>query len=437
MILLNEFDQFAAEWLSALIEAGELPEGVVDTRSIHELNGTDFDAYSQVHLFAGIGGWPLALQLAGWPANRRVGTGSCPCQPFSEAGLQAGEEDPRHLWPEMFRVVRQSGIDVWFIEQVASAVRHGWLDGVFADMEGEGYAGGAIVLGAHSVGAPHIRQRIWGVFVRVAKSSGAERRGGTEPSGEHGRTFHPTDSGSVGGLAHDINQRRQGIEATAIKRGSGLSVQTESSGCLDRLGDTNIDGQQPGWASAATNGHRGSTDAASGSVRLEHATGDGREQRRSESGGRGLVGGCGTSWRMGSPIRQGLEGFSGDGGNGDQPGRNDADTTGPVATTGNTDPWSRFDLIPCRDGKARRVPPLSESGLFPLAYGFPRELGRVRSILEGMGFSAKAIQRMLRRPRSLLAMAGRNRVGRLKGFGNAIVVENAVRFIRAAMEEGV
>ena len=46
--------------------------------------------HQRVHFFAGIGGWDYALQLAGWPIDRPVWTGSCPCQPFSTAGKQKG-----------------------------------------------------------------------------------------------------------------------------------------------------------------------------------------------------------------------------------------------------------------------------------------------------------------------------------------------------------
>ena len=34
-------------------------------------------------------------------------TGGYPCQPFSVAGRKKGEEDPRHLWPEYFRLVKE------------------------------------------------------------------------------------------------------------------------------------------------------------------------------------------------------------------------------------------------------------------------------------------------------------------------------------------
>src|SRR6185437_12570475 len=120
---------------------------------------------------AGIGGWAHALALAGWPNDQPVWTGSCPCQPFSAAGKGGGESDPRHLWPVWFRLIKECRPHLIVGEQVANAIGHGWLDLVSTDLEGEGYAVGAVVLGAHSVGAPHQRQRLWWV-----DASGRERR---------------------------------------------------------------------------------------------------------------------------------------------------------------------------------------------------------------------------------------------------------------------
>ena len=94
-------------------------------------------------------------------------------------------------------------------------------------------------------------------------------------------------------------------------------------------------------------------------------------------------------------------------------------------------PWSRFDIASFTDGAKRRV----ESGTFPLAHGIPRDLGSVRAVLEGMGLSPAEVKRRLRKPRSILAMAGRSRISRLKGYGNAIVPQVAALFIRAFMEE--
>jgi len=157
----NEHDPKAAAWLRELVKRGLIADGKVDERSILEVQPDDLKGFTQCHFFAGIGGWPYALQLAGWPGAEPVWTGSPPCQPFSAAGKRLGTCDERYLWPVYFRLIAQCRPATLFGEQVAAAVAQGWLDTVFDDLEREGYACGAVTLPACSVGAPHIRQRLW------------------------------------------------------------------------------------------------------------------------------------------------------------------------------------------------------------------------------------------------------------------------------------
>lgn len=159
----NENDTRSAQWLKNLITAGLIPKGHVDDRSITEVQSGELQGYTQCHFFAGIGGWSYALQLAGIPATTRLWTGSCPCQPFSAAGKKLGEKDKRHLWPIFFNLIRECKPECIFGEQVAGAIKHGWLDRIQADLESQDYTCGATVLGAHSVGAPHLRQRLYWV----------------------------------------------------------------------------------------------------------------------------------------------------------------------------------------------------------------------------------------------------------------------------------
>ena len=159
----NEIDPHAAAWLRNLISKNLIPAGVVDERSITKIKPDELKQYTQCHFFAGIGGWPLALDLAGWEPSRKVWTGSCPCQPFSSAGNQLGTADERHLWPAFANLIRECRPPVVFGEQVASKAGRGWLSGVLSDLENMGYAGAGADLCAAGVGAPHIRQRIyWG-----------------------------------------------------------------------------------------------------------------------------------------------------------------------------------------------------------------------------------------------------------------------------------
>lgn len=181
----NEFDKTKAAMLKQLMADGHITSGDIDDRPIQEVKAHELNKYTRCHFFAGIGLWDYALQLAGWPADKPVWTGSCPCQPFSTAGRQKAQADDRHLWPAWFSLIRQCKPSTVFGEQVASAIAKGWLDDVYQGMESEGYAVGSAVLPACSVGAPHRRERLW--FVGYSKkikrglSTGQERQQNTEP----------------------------------------------------------------------------------------------------------------------------------------------------------------------------------------------------------------------------------------------------------------
>ena len=183
----NEFDAGAAAWLRELINRKLIPDGIVDTRSITDVQPDDLKPYTQCHFFAGIAGWSLALRLAGWPDDRSVWTGSCPCQPFSCAGRQLGTEDERHLWPVFHRLIAQCRPPVVFGEQVASKAGREWLAGVRTDLEALAYAVGAADLCAAGVSAPIRRQRLyWVAESCCARLEGFTRHGdeGKEP-GRH------------------------------------------------------------------------------------------------------------------------------------------------------------------------------------------------------------------------------------------------------------
>lgn len=193
----NEHDKKAAAWLRVLIQQGHIAPGVVDERSIEDIHPDELRGYTQVHFFAGIGVWSYALRRAGWPDNKPVWTGSCPCQPFSAAGKGAGFADERHLWPHWFHLITTAKPETVPVlgEQVASKDGLAWLDLVQADMEAAGYAFGAVDLCAAGVGAPHIRQRSFFVAQGVEHPDG-QRCGGRDP-----RIYGSTVSDERGGIA--------------------------------------------------------------------------------------------------------------------------------------------------------------------------------------------------------------------------------------------
>lgn len=204
--IYNEIDDYAVHWLRALISQGHVAPGRVERTGIEHLRPEQVANAKQAHFFAGIGVWSHALRLAGWPDDRPVWTGSCPCQPFSAAGARTGEEDARHLWPAWFALIRECRPSVIFGEQVASKSGRYWLDAVSADLETLGYAVGSADLCAASVGAPHIRQRLF--WVGYADSSTARK---------HARKLSGDEGEHEKRRAHGDHA----LESTGAARGSG------------------------------------------------------------------------------------------------------------------------------------------------------------------------------------------------------------------------
>jgi DNA (cytosine-5)-methyltransferase 1 len=318
----NEIDPFAAAWLRSLIDAGHLPAGVIDQRSIVEIDIDELRSFRQCHFFAGIGGWPYALRLAGH-GDLGCWTGSCPCQPLSSAGQHKGHADERHLWPAFYRLIAKCRPAIVFGEQVASKDGREWLAGVRADLEALGYAVGAADLCAAGVGAPHIRQRLFWMA--------------------------------------DADQGRKSVVAGS-----------RDGFCAGKTGNTSS-----GF---------GRSSATSGLADAEHA------ERRQIGVDRGDV--------VNGHDEGGEETYGQPGACGEVRGLADADQEpsrqrGEIgAGRDHLDAWSAAEWLPCLDGKARRVEP----GVFPLADGVSA------------------------------------RVGRLRGYGNAVVPQLAATFIQEALD---
>ena len=208
----NEIEPYAAQWLRNLIKEGLIADGEVDTRSIVDVRPSDLAGFDQCHFFAGIGGWSHALRLAVWPDDRTVWTGSCPCQPFSVAGQGGGVDDPRHLWPHFFRLIRAVRPAVVLGEQVAGKAGYGWLDGVRADLEREDYASRGVDLPALAVNAPHIRQRLYWIAQNMEYTNVSYGEGSGLSSG-----VYPQHNQLNGGSAHshmaDADQGGRGRRA--------------------------------------------------------------------------------------------------------------------------------------------------------------------------------------------------------------------------------
>lgn len=221
----NEWDKGAAAWLRELIKQGHIPFGVVDERSITEVKPEDLDGFTQCHFFAGIGGWPLALRLAGVSEDTPLWTGSPPCQPFSTAGKQLGQFDPRHLAPVFLDLISECRPPVIFGEQVAAAIAKSWMCDLQTHLEGEDYAVGFAVLPACSVGAPHKRERLFFGAHELAYTDSERLQRERRDSDSHGREGQNIRQAGL------LN--RAGIESESTNPHHGFWSDADWLGCRD------------------------------------------------------------------------------------------------------------------------------------------------------------------------------------------------------------
>ena len=112
-----------------------------------------------------------SLRKKGIDANSiNIVSGGFPCQPYSTAGKRRGKEDDRDLWPEMFRIIKETRPN-WVVGENVANFANMELDRTLSNLESEGYETRTFVLPAAAIGAPHQRLR---TFV-VANANGRRR----------------------------------------------------------------------------------------------------------------------------------------------------------------------------------------------------------------------------------------------------------------------
>ena len=247
---------------------------------------------NHLDLFSGIGGFSLGLERTGgfetsafceidpycqkvlkkhWPDVPIYGdikklkgtdigtvdiiTGGYPCQPFSVAGKQKGVEDPRHLWPEMFRIIKESR-PTWVIgENVAGHIKLG-LDSVIEDLEGEGYATRTFSISASSIGANHQRERIWIIAHSDKHGSHSEKTHEAKQGGngkENGLSFRNDND-----VANTESDTKDGVLRTASSEHGKGNARMEFDGSRNGqpkreapqdMADTHSEGLEGQWKS--------------------------------------------------------------------------------------------------------------------------------------------------------------------------------------------
>jgi len=206
---------------------------------------------NHLDLFSGIGGFSLGLERAGmntvgfceqdpyclskldkhWPdvpkhsdiktltgeiIEREMGqidviSGGFPCQPFSHAGQQKGQQDDRHLWPEMLRIIAQTR-PTWIIGENVTGIIALALDDVLYDLESQNYTAQPFIIPAASVGAIHRRNRVW--IVAHTHTIDSRQRSSQQPEGAdvdrlcQGITTHTSSVGFHAGVEYAQQQTR-------------------------------------------------------------------------------------------------------------------------------------------------------------------------------------------------------------------------------------
>ena len=194
------------------------------------------------------------LQTDGLISGRRgidVICGGYPCQPFSVAGRQKGEEDPRHLWPEYFRLVRELRPSYVIGENVGGHIRLG-LDSVLEDLDSENYTVRCFSVEAASLGAPHRRERIFWIAENMADSypgfselTDEEIQAGWHALNGSGSGFDVSDAQFKGLEGRSRDNRGGGREVLSGIEHDGHSVRRqvrrtggEDGGTTDDVSDT-------------------------------------------------------------------------------------------------------------------------------------------------------------------------------------------------------
>lgn len=177
---------------------------------------------------------PIYSDLKTFPYRKFRGlvdilSGGFPCQPFSNAGLRKGVEDPRHLFPYICEGIRQCRPRFVFLENVEGIISSKTADGesvlkhVLGELESLGYSATAGVFSAAEVGAPHQRKRVF-----ILGHSDCERQQGERlwiQQGEEGALLGRSGEEE---LANASSQRLQG---ELFPRSLDSQGWEESDGC--------------------------------------------------------------------------------------------------------------------------------------------------------------------------------------------------------------
>ena len=200
-------------------------------------------------------------------------SGGFPCQPFSNAGVKKGVEDPRHLYPYISRGIEECKPRIVFLENVEGIISSKTADGesvlhyVLKDLERLGYQATAGVFSASEVGFPHQRKRVFILgqkmghtsSIRLCRPSEKQRETSTNKKREE-RRLHELEGTSALSRDESFEKRSDELSDTECSRMRGgrsseecgddtnriqsdtkkrNKLRSEVEGCSTNISDTN------------------------------------------------------------------------------------------------------------------------------------------------------------------------------------------------------
>lgn len=188
----------------------------------------------------------------GWRGHINLVSAGYPCQPFSAAGKRAGSDDPRHLWPDVARILWETGAEWGFFENVSGHISLG-LETVLRDLWDMGWTPAVGLFSSAETGATHERQRVFIVAHREPFQSGrpADYGGKLANSGCDVYEPEPGNDSKIGQVSGG-KRSENGSDVSDGCRRELANADCQESGADLKQSDTQSDGRNDACGSGRT-----------------------------------------------------------------------------------------------------------------------------------------------------------------------------------------